>query len=362
MDLSALGWNPYFSRLFEPLARQGLLAARVVREDREVYMVLCEHGDLWAEVSGRMRYGIRARTDWPAVGDWVAIEPRFAEQRAAIHALLPRRSRLSRKEAGFRTEEQVVAANVDTVFLVSGLDGDFNLRRIERALAMAWESGVNPVVVLNKADLAPRLEQQVAAVETIAMGAPVHVASAETGLGMDALAAYLKPGQTAVLVGSSGVGKSSLINRLLGSARQKVGGVREDDSRGRHTTTRRELLFLPGGAMIIDNPGIRELQLWSDDADGDGGLAETFEDVDALAARCRFHDCRHEQEPGCAVRAALESGQLDPARLRSYEKMQKELAFLHRRVDERARFEAKERSKRLAQYGKALKKSGGKYG
>ncbi len=362
MDLVSLGWTSYFSHYFEPLARRGLVPARVVREDRELYLVLGECGELTAEPSGRMRHEVRSRSEWPAVGDWVAIEPRIAEQRATIQALLPRRSRISRKVAGFRTDEQVVAANVDTVFLVSGLDGDFNLRRIERALAMAWESGVNPIIVLNKADVAPRLEQQVAAVERIAMGVPVHVASAETGVGLEALSAYLGPGQTAVLVGSSGVGKSSLINRLVGSERQKVHSVREDDSRGRHTTTRRELLFPPGGAMIIDNPGIRELQLWGDDDGDTGGLAETFEDINALAAQCRFHNCRHESEPGCAIRAALEAGQLDPGRLKSYEKMQRELSFLARRVDERARTEAKERSKKLSQFGKTLQKSGGKYG
>jgi ribosome biogenesis GTPase len=363
VDLVPLGWSSFFTHYFESLAKQGLVPARIVREDRQLYTVLCEAGELMAEVSGRMRHEARSRSDWPAVGDWVAIQPRTAEQKATIHALLPRRSRISRKVAGERTEEQVVAANVDTVFLVSGLDGDFNLRRIERALAMAWESGVNPVIVLNKADVAPRLEQQVAAAERIAMGVPVHVVSAETGMGLEAMAAYVGPGQTAVLVGSSGVGKSSLINRLLDSERQKVYAVREDDSRGRHTTTRRELLFLPDGGMIIDSPGIRELQLWGgEEGNGGEGLAEMFEDIEALAAQCRFHDCQHEREPGCAIRAALEAGQLDPGRLKSYAKMQKELTFLARRVDERARAEAKERSKRLSQFGKVLKKSGGKYG
>ncbi len=265
----------------------------------------------------------------------MALEP-FDGNRGLIHAVLERRTAFIRKTAGELTEAQVVAANVDTVFLVTGLDGDFNLRRIERYLTAAWESGASPVIVLNKSDLRDDLAEVAEAVEAIALGTPVAVVSARDGANLDSLRRHLRPGKTAALLGSSGVGKSSLINRLLGEELLPTGPVREDDSRGRHVTSRRELIALPRGALLIDTPGMRELQLW---ADG-GSLAHAFDDVESMAARCRFADCRHEREPGCAVREALASGALDLARFESYLKQRRELRHLALKQDSRARRQA----------------------
>jgi ribosome biogenesis GTPase / thiamine phosphate phosphatase len=355
LDLTTLGWNPFFCEHFKLFAAQGLYPARVVREDRYVYLLWSEQGELTAEVSGRLRHEARSRSDFPTVGDWVAIQPRLQEDKATIQALLPRKSRFARKVALARTEEQVIAANVDTVFLVSGLDLDLSVRRIERYLTVAWDSGANPVVLLNKADLSTSLQDQLADVEAAAYGVPIHVVSAHTGQGLEALHPYLLPGQTVVFIGSSGVGKSSLINSLLGVAKLKVGAVRDDDSEGRHTTTTREMVLLPGGAMLIDNPGMRELQLWGEEEH----LGGSFADVEALAQQCRFHDCQHEAEPGCAVRQALAQGTLDAARYKSYLKLRKELRFLATRTDERARMEARMRSKQRSRWSKSRQKADG---
>ena len=332
--LAALGWDARWAGQMEPYLGRGWEPARVVCEHREAYVAAGASGDLRAELSGRFRHEHPARAEWPAVGDWVMAAPRAEEGAATVHAVLPRRSRFSRTAAGDRTEEQVVAANVDVVFLVTSLDGDFNLRRIERYLTVAWDSGARPVVVLNKADLCADADARVAEVEAAAPGAPVAVLSAATGRGVDALRALLPPGATGALLGSSGVGKSSLVNALLGRERQAVRAVRADDSRGRHTTTHRELIPLPGGGLIMDTPGMRELQIWSAD---DDGLETAFADVEALAARCRFDDCTHENEPGCAVRAALEDGTLKPDRFRSYTKLRREIRYQELRQDQSAR-------------------------
>jgi ribosome biogenesis GTPase / thiamine phosphate phosphatase len=358
LDLTTLGWNPYFSQYFGPLKAQGYSPARVAREDRSIYQLFSTYGDLSAQVSGKFRNTALSSGDYPAVGDWVAIQPILGESKAVIHAVLPRKSRLARKVTGAKTEEQAVAANLDTVFLVSALDQEFNVRRIERYLTVAWDSGTNPVIVLNKADKSNALDEQVAAVEAVAFGVPIHVISAQEGQGLAALSPYLGCGQTVAVIGSSGVGKSTLINALLGVARQQVSAVRADDDEGRHTTVRSELLFLPTGAMVIDNPGMRSLEIWGDEED----LGATFADVETLAERCRFRDCRHDGEPGCAVQQAIDDGLLDPARLRSYRKLQKELAFLAARQSQRARLDEKTRNRALSKFSKTLQKTGGKYG
>jgi ribosome biogenesis GTPase / thiamine phosphate phosphatase len=337
------GWNSYFEASWNGGAREGAVPARVIAQQRGFWRVAGEFADCWAEASGKLRLAADAGAEWPAVGDWVAVEIRDGEKSALILEVLPRRSRFVRKSPGKKLEEQVIAANVDTALLVSALDGDFNPRRVERYLAQCWESGAKPVLVLNKADACADVNARVAEMERVALGAAVYLVSAKTGQGFEALEKMLSSGQTFVLLGSSGVGKSTLANRLLGESRQEVQTVREGDSRGRHTTTARELFVLPGGALLMDTPGLRELQLW----DAEEGLGEVFADIDLLAEQCRFGDCKHEGEPGCAIRAALEAGTLDEARLESRRKLLREQEFLRRKVDPEARVEAKQRIKHI---------------
>jgi ribosome biogenesis GTPase len=340
-DLVTLGWCPFFEEPFGAFREQGLEPARVALEHQHIYRVYTGRDEPLAQVAGRLRHRAAARREYPAVGDWVAIERAAAGHRATIHAVLPRRSHFSRKSAGDVTEEQVVAANLDTVFLVTGLDRDFNLRRIERYVVTAREGGTAPVVVLNKADLCDDLAPVLDEVSRVAAGVPVHAVSSRVGTGLEALTPYLTPGHTVALLGSSGVGKSTLINALLGENRQRTVEVREKDGRGRHTTTNRELIVLPQGGLLIDTPGMRELQLW----EGDAALGDTFDDVVAIAVDCYFRDCRHDTEPRCAVKAAVEHGQITAARLDSYRRLRREVAHLERKVDQRAALEEKRRWK-----------------
>jgi ribosome biogenesis GTPase len=335
MSLQSLGWNASREQQFTDHRAAGCVPARIAREDRGRYIVLHEGGDSPAEVTGRFRHEAAGRSSFPAVGDWVAVRLAGADASATIVAVLPRTGVFARKVAGETTEEQIVAANVDAVFVVAGLDGDFNPRRIERFLAAAWDSGAQPVVVLNKMDLAEDLDAQIAEVEASSPGVPVVATSALAGDRVDALAAWLGPGTTVALLGSSGVGKSTLVNALLGDERQATGAVREDDSRGRHTTTRRELVALPSGALLIDTPGMRELQLWADES----SLESAFPDIEELARSCRFGDCSHVTEPGCAVLAAADAGALEPERLTSWRKLQRELRWLAAKQDSRLKAE-----------------------
>lgn len=343
MNLQQFGWSDHQARSFAPYCQQGFTAGRVVIEYRNSYRVYTEQGEQTASVAGKLRHGATGSQDFPAVGDWVVLQSREHEQTATIHAILPRTSQFSRKVAGITTDEQIIATNVDTVLLVSGLDGDFNLRRIERYLILVWESGATPVIVLNKADVCPNLEHQLAAVTAIAVGVPIIALSAAQQQGIDQLTPYLQPGQTLALLGSSGVGKSTLANLLKGAVVQSVQSVRQKDDRGQHTTTHRQLIPLPCGALLIDTPGMRELQIWS----GQEALPEAFADIEALAQQCRFRDCQHEQEPGCAVQQALAEGQLDAGRLQNYQKLQRELRYLARKQDQRANLVEKERWKKI---------------
>jgi len=345
MTLEDLGWDGFFAAAFAPYEAQGLVPARVVAQ-MGLLRVSTGGAEHFADLAGRLRRELELPggvSGFPSVGDWVALRPPTGDGRALVHAVLPRRSKFSRKVAGQRTEEQVVAANVDTIFLVSGLDGDFNPRRIERYLTAAWDSGAQPVVVLNKVDRCADPERCLLEAEAVAMGVPVHRVSALTGEGCEALLPYLGPSRTVSLLGSSGVGKSTLANRLLGREAQRTGDVREGDDRGRHTTTHRELFRTPDGALLLDTPGLREVQLW----EADQGLESAFADLEELAESCRFRDCRHEGEPGCAVEAAIRSGELAAERLESYRKLQRELHQIQIRQDEVARLREKQRIKAI---------------
>jgi ribosome biogenesis GTPase len=321
MHLATLGWDDHFARQFESLERDGLVPARIAEQHKNRYVAIGEQGEWQAEVTGRFLHVLAGSVGFPAVGDWVGLQPLLHEGRALIHALLRRRTQFARKAAGSAVEEQIVASNVDVVFLVMGLDGNFNLRRIERYLTEAWSSGAQPVVVLNKADLCDDVAARIKAVESVAPGAPVHAVSAARNEGVDVVQSYLAPGRTIAFLGSSGVGKSTIINRLLGEERQEVQSVSNAVGKGRHTTTSRSLLLHPDGGMIIDTPGMRELQLWASEDD----VEQSFTDIELLAGRCKFKDCTHTTEPGCAVLATLDSGSLDEDRYRSYMKLRREV-------------------------------------
>ena len=329
--LDTYGWSPFFASSFEAHAAPGRVPARVVATFKHLYRVVTAEGEGAAEIAGRLRHEAKGPEDFPAVGDWVVLAPRPGEERATIHMVLPRRGRLSRKAPGTATGEQVLAANIDTLFLVAGLDGDFNTRRLERTLVLAWDSGAEPVLLLSKADLSPDVPGRVAEVQALAPAASVVAVSARNGQGLEALEQWLRPGKTVTLLGSSGVGKSTLLNRLLGDERQRTYEVRESDSRGRHTTTHREMFLLPGGALVVDTPGLRELQLWGDEEN----LDSSFADIAGLATACRFTNCRHDSEPGCAVQGAIASGALALERMASYRKLEAELAHLERQKDQR---------------------------
>lgn len=321
--LAALGWTAAFERHFELHALQGLVPARVAVEHRNQYELLAERGPMTGALAGKLRHAGVARRDRPAVGDWVAIIPPPADGVATIQAVLPRISVFTRRMSGREHDEQIVAANVDVVFLVSSLNSELNLRRVERYLTLAWESGARPMIVLSKADLVDDAAPLVRDVESVAAGVPVVVTSATAGVGIERLRDALAGDRTGAVLGSSGVGKSALINALVGFERQATGTIRERDDKGRHTTTRRELVCLPGGGLLIDTPGMRELAL----ADAGHGLLSAFEDIETLAAACGFRDCGHGGEPGCAVRAAIAEGRLAPERLESFEKLTRELAI-----------------------------------
>lgn len=322
MTLAEFGWNDTFAEAFAPHAAAGFEPARVVCELRRNFYAVCTaSGEVLGECRGGFFHLARKADQFPAVGDWVAVKPRAGESRADIHAVLPRRTKFSRRASGSEEIEQIVAANVDTVFLVSGLDRNFNPKRIQRFLVAAKESGAEAVVILNKSDLCDDAATVQREVEVLVPGVPVHITSTSTRKGLKALTAkYAQPGRTLAFIGSSGVGKSSLINALLRDDALPTAEVREKDSKGRHTTTRRELVVTPSGALVIDTPGMRELQLWGIDE----GVEDAFADIRELATRCRYSNCGHSNEPDCAVRAAVASEELPKIRLESYQKLKAE--------------------------------------
>jgi len=340
------GWNEDWARCFTNHAEAGSLPGRVSVEHRGLYHYHGPHGEGVASVSGRLRHLATGRADFPAVGDWVALrvsaDPGADTGPAVIEAVLERTNKLSRKSAGESGEEQLLAANLDVLFLVSSLNLDLNLSRLERFLAAAALPGCQPVLLLTKSDLCDSPAAAALDLRARLGDVPVHAVSALTGDGLGALAPYLSGGRTAAMLGSSGVGKSTLLNRLLGLDRQEVNPVRADDDRGRHTTTRRELVALPTGGLLIDSPGIRELQLWAEGADVDAA----FDDVARLAEGCPFTDCSHVHEPNCAVLRALAEGRLDQARYDNFQKLRRELAYEEARTDSRAARERKEQERR----------------
>ena len=350
-DLKSLGWSEFFEGEFQPYRQLGHFAGRVALEERGAYRLYTEQGELSAGVRGKLRFESESAADFPAVGDWVSVAKRERDGLAQIHAVLPRRSKFSRKAAGTSAEEQVVAANVDTVFLVQGLDHDFNLRRLERYIVAAFESNAAPVVILNKSDLCSDVEKRTAEAATVSSGTPVHAISSITGDGLKQIDQYILPGVTVAFLGSSGAGKSTLINRIVGEEMQKTAEVREHDSRGRHTTTHRELIVLKTGGLLIDTPGMRELQFW----DASGSLGEAFSDIQSIAATCYFNNCSHQNEPGCAVREALEDGSLDRARYDSFAKMEKEMEYLDSRMDTKLHLKRKSREKKIHRAFRTIK-------
>jgi ribosome biogenesis GTPase len=355
MTLTSIGWNDFFEKAFTAFRGGELVPARIALQHRNYYVLYSALGELRGEPTGKMQYMASGPQDLPAVGDWVVIDPRSDEGAATIVDILPRRTKFSRQAAGTKTEEQIVAANVDSVFIVSGLDNDFNIRRIERYLVLVSQSGASPVVLLNKADLCEDPESARREVASLGSQAPIHILSALKNEGVEVIGSYLRHGATGALLGSSGVGKTTIINRLVRSDDRRTAPVREADDRGRHTTSARELIALPAGGMLIDTPGMRELQLWS----SPDAVSEVFEDIELIAENCRFRDCSHEVEPDCAVREAVERGELDEGRLESYSKLLRELNYQQRKNDPAQQRKEKERWKRImVEYKKNKKKKG----
>jgi ribosome biogenesis GTPase len=323
MNLNDLGWTEQVQEDFSDFTTQGFVPARVVRQERDLFQLLYEGGSIAGILQGKFRPEFAKSFERPVTGDWVAIRLQPEGGSAIIEGILPRYTELSRQSAGEKTEQQVLASNVDVVFIVMAADHDYNIARLERYLAMVWSSGAQPVVILNKIDLSEDVEALMEGITTVALGVDVYPIAALDGEGVEALSSYLVPGKTVACVGMSGVGKSTLINTLTGEETQATGAVRESDRRGRHVTTQRELVLLPNGTLMLDSPGIRELGAWHSE-ELDDGVGAAFEDIETLSGTCKFRDCAHASEPGCAVQAAIKSGDITAAHLKNYQKLGRE--------------------------------------
>nr|WP_285847248.1 ribosome small subunit-dependent GTPase A [Sporosarcina luteola] len=347
INLHEYGWNQFqqenIDTIVEEVKADNCVPGRVTLEHKRMYRVMTAEGEWLSVCSGAFQHAAHERRDYPAVGDWVVVERMPGEERGIIHAILPRTSLFSRKSAGSTISEQIIAVNVDIVFLVMSMNHDFNARRLERYLVAAYDSGATPVVVLTKMDVSDDPDHYLEMARAIAFGTDVFPVSNTTGEGIDQITDMLTNGKTAALLGSSGVGKSSLVNSICGEGKMAVQDIREDDAKGRHTTTHRELIKIPTGGVLIDTPGMREFQLWNESESLDSG----FKDIEELSAACKFGDCGHESEPGCAIRNALETGELSAERYGNYVKLQKEIAFLDRKMDRQAQAAERDKWKKI---------------
>ncbi len=352
MDLEILGWDGYFNSKFEEYSKFGFEPARIIVEHKERYKIFTQYGEMPAEVTGKFMHLSETSSEYPKTGDWVAVSVFKDENKAIIHHVVERKTKFSRKQAGELTEEQVIAANIDSIFIVQGLDDNYNPARLQRYATAVSACSIEPIILLNKTDIAENLDSKLSEVTELLKGITVLKISAKTGKGFDDLNSFIKKAKTYAFVGSSGAGKSSIINRISGVDVAATNEVREKDSKGKHTTTARELFILNSGGLLIDTPGMRELQLWSED----GSIGSGFDDIDVFAAQCKFADCNHETEPECAILKAIEDGTLEKKRYDQYLKLKREAFHMLAKVDEKAALEKRKKDKDFGKMYKSVMK------